>query len=753
MVVFSFQGTTMSYAEGVPEEKRPVRVADSIGMTWIGERKAEFQVDTNSVLFAPDGQSFAVITRRGNLVTDCNDYSLLYFRKASPGGWILPPQQVVKMSSSSNSPGIDNVKWLADGKTLMFIGARGDEKSQIFSVDISTGELRQLTVHPTDVLSFDATLDLNTLAFEARPQVKWAFDSISKRRGIVINEEPLEFLLSGRTLGNINVDPPELFVKSRGRPLSQIPVPEGESFHSLNLALSPNGRYLSIASSINEPDIPTLWKDYRQSFVGWGSIAVYRVLNVETGSMHPLLDAPAGYGISGISMAWTSDSRSVIVNSYLPLDTSDDEERELRRRMPFKVEVEIGSRKIRKIWPGTCALASWDARSEIAILRPQDPGSEQFSIGCDHGTLALKRVSGFWRQVAVAPAVTTMQPRVSVEQGMNSPPRLIAVEPENGARTVLLDPNPQFAMLDLATVEEIDFQGSDGTPWKAGVYLPPGAKAGQRYPLVIQTHGWNRQRFEIDGESTAGYAAQALAAAGMMVAQLPYEVQDQNTVSEGPKSMAQFQGLMDELDRRGLIDRRKVGLQGWSSTGYAARYALSFSKYPIAAALIADGMEAGYVQYMLDSKFSTAINATFEALNGGAPFGQGLEVWLKNSPMFHLEDVHTPVLQFMLGPYSYRNMWESFTALRRLCKPVEMLYLPESNHWPLRPSERLAVQGRAVDWFRFWLKDEEDADPSKTEQYMRWRKLRVLQEADQRGHLRTPAAVTQLPGTRGCPTF
>jgi hypothetical protein len=41
---------------------------------------------------------------------------------------------------------------------------------------------------------------------------------------------------------------------------------------------------------------------------------------------------------------------------------------------------------------------------------------------------------------------------------------------------------------------------------------------------------------------------------------------------------------------------------------------LSFSKYPIAAALIADGMEAGYVQYMLDSKFSSGINTTFEAL-------------------------------------------------------------------------------------------------------------------------------------------
>jgi hypothetical protein len=37
-----------------------------------------------------------------------------------------------------------------------------------------------------------------------------------------------------------------------------------------------------------------------------------------------------------------------------------------------------------------------------------------------------------------------------------------------------------------------------------------------------------------------------------------------------------------------------------------------------------------------------------------------------------------------------------------------------------------------VDWFAFWLKGEEDADPAKTEQYIRWRELRRLQEQNAR---------------------
>lgn len=37
-----------------------------------------------------------------------------------------------------------------------------------------------------------------------------------------------------------------------------------------------------------------------------------------------------------------------------------------------------------------------------------------------------------------------------------------------------------------------------------------------------------------------------------------------------------------------------------------------------------------------------------------------------------------------------------------------------------------------VDWLRFWLKGEEDSDPAKAEQYARWRKLRKIQEQNEK---------------------
>jgi hypothetical protein len=37
-----------------------------------------------------------------------------------------------------------------------------------------------------------------------------------------------------------------------------------------------------------------------------------------------------------------------------------------------------------------------------------------------------------------------------------------------------------------------------------------------------------------------------------------------------------------------------------------------------------------------------------------------------------------------------------------------------------------------MDWFVFWLKGEEDPDPTKAEQCKRWHELRQLQDENER---------------------
>jgi hypothetical protein len=56
--------------------------------------------------------------------------------------------------------------------------------------------------------------------------------------------------------------------------------------------------------------------------------------------------------------------------------------------------------------------------------------------------------------------------------------------------------------------------------------------------------------------------------------------------------------------------------------------------------------------------------------------------------------------------------------------------MPAAEHSPVRPLERLAAQDGAVDWFTFWLNNEEGHGAAKAEQYSRWRELRKLHEAN-----------------------
>jgi len=57
-------------------------------------------------------------------------------------------------------------------------------------------------------------------------------------------------------------------------------------------------------------------------------------------------------------------------------------------------------------------------------------------------------------------------------------------------------------------------------------------------------------------------------------------------------------------------------------------------------------------------------------------------------------------------------------------KPVDFVLIPDATHIYGKASECLLKQQGLVDWFTFWLKGEEDSNPVKASQYVRWRELR-----------------------------
>jgi hypothetical protein len=289
-----------------------------------------------------------------------------------------------------------------------------------------------------------------------------------------------------------------------------------------------------------------------------------------------------------------------------------------------------------------------------------------------------------------------------------------------------LDLNPQFKDRAFGLVEDIAFKATDGHTVKAGLYRPPGYVSGRRYPLVIQTHAWNPNKFLIDGPWPSAFAAQPLAGRGIVVLQLEEDLSKTSTPAEAPEEMAAYEGAIDFLDGVGLIDRDRVGIIGFSRTGFGVKYTLTHSRYHFVAATIADGSDGGYFGYLSLLTSIPSHGPDMEGVNGGAPFGENLLSWFKNSPGFNLDKVSTAVREEAYGRVSLFFAWEWFVGLSRLREPIELIYLPDATHVLTKPWERMTSQQGNVDWFCFWLKGEEDADSSKKEQYVRWRKLRGL---------------------------
>jgi dipeptidyl aminopeptidase/acylaminoacyl peptidase len=321
---------------------------------------------------------------------------------------------------------------------------------------------------------------------------------------------------------------------------------------------------------------------------------------------------------------------------------------------------------------------------------------------------------------------------VSVKQGANEPPVLIATDKKDKRFRVIWNPNPQLKDVEMGKVSVFKWKDKAGREWVGGLYKPPGYVEGKRYPLVIQTHGFDEHEFRPSGASTTAFAAQELAAVGFLVLQVR-DCPIRTTPEEGPCQVAGYEAAVERLTSDGLVDSEGIGIIGFSRTCYYVMESLTTSKLHFKAASITDGINEGYLQYITNIDFGrNAIAHDAEAVIGATPFGIGLQQWLSRSPEFNMDRVTTPLLVVAPGRSRVLEMWEPYAALRDLHKPVELIVLPEGTHVMTNPAQRMASQGGTVDWFRFWFQDYEDPDPAKSEQYARWRELRKLQEQNEK---------------------
>jgi dipeptidyl aminopeptidase/acylaminoacyl peptidase len=532
------------------------------------------------------------------------------------------------------------------------------------------------------------------------------------------------------------------------------------------LSLSPNGKQLLV--SFVTDTIPENWKsDPIVSIYAFDSVMI--LYDIGTGTSKLALNS-----ISPSSTpVWSSDSRSFLVNAHSPIG-SGLEQRDIHDNRTsgadeslFAVDANSGGVEevARNIPNNAEAPLSWQSSGDIIV----------HTVGASIGR--YRRFLGAWREVQRIPIPKADGDRfkflasngeiiVGVHETVSAPEDVFVYERGEGRIRLLTEINQQLEKLHFAPVRTIQWRTESGENITGLLFMPPDYSPGKRYPLVIQTKG-DMGVFTCDSGSNhdPAFAPQPIASAGLMylvrTTEEGFKLQEDvnhrprgypGGIGEAVHEMNIWDDAVDLLDRKGMVDRSRVGIIGFSRTGWEVEFDLVHARTRYAAATAADNVQYSLGEYLLMPGFAHAD----EAMYAGPPFGATLNNWRRYSISFNLDKIHTPLLIESMGygirdddpariPVSLAVRYELTRGLNELRKPVELYYYPNEDHQPDHPKARLESLQRNVDWYRFWLQGYEDPDPSKSEQYRRWRAMKVLHDEDVKN---TIWAVSTSPNER-----
>lgn len=684
------------HAKSVTEDnvRRPLLPADVVQMV-------EFADKSSPVSISPDGKAFVVVTQNGNIAEETNDYEITLYQMSdvirqfeSSSSYKKLGRVIARLSSASNYPAVRQLRWLPGSQVLAFVGITTTNPiAQVYTLDVEQELLRQRTFHPKPVLSFDINAR-GDLIFTAAIPIK---DNLRNVSHYIVDQLSMD-----RKMVMKVQDPDDIYAQVEHGPIRQtwslpagqkVALKLGDAYRGIGaqpLRLSPDGRWaLTVQDVLGIPpkswlqEYPSLaqteWLQHHnakqpdhvpaenQHVSGLNQIML---IDIHNAKISPLLNAPMAlyYEVSDLRVVWQGDEVKVS-QTYLPLELG----RDAQLLEPTRVSYNLKTRKIK------VATDTDNQLSESA------------------GTDRLK----FY-----------------IQQDLNTPPDLFVDDVQKGRALRLTDLNPEFESLEFGRVETFTWRDNKrDKSITAGLVFPTNYQKGQRYPLVIQTHGFNPEEFLIEGPHTA-YAAQAFANRGIMVVQLP-DLANNPERREAMRSAVE--SLIDKMDAIGLIDRNRVGMIGFSATGHAVQHFITFSDYPIAAASIADAFSISVLGYA--AWFPHGMSLFEQTTNGIKPWGQTRDQWVAQDPSLNLDKVTTALL---LEEYSAMYAWwDVYTLLRRMGKAVEWIDYPNGDHGLVKPVQRLVSQTIKVDWFCYWLKGEIDPAPEKAEQYQRWKRFQV----------------------------
>lgn len=270
--------------------------------------------------------------------------------------------------------------------------------------------------------------------------------------------------------------------------------------------------------------------------------------------------------------------------------------------------------------------------------------------------------------------------------------------------------NAQQNQYNWGTTELISWTTPKGYQSKGILYKPEDFDPNKKYPMIVYF-------YEKLSDGLNRYIAPAPTPSRLNI---PYFVSNGYLVfapdisyedGHPGKSAVEFiNSGVEYLKKNSWVNGKKIGIQGQSWGGYQVSYLIT--QNDLYAAAWAGAPVVNMTSAYGGIRWSSGMNRQFQYEKSQSRIGKTLweapELYLENSPLFHLDKVTTPVVIMSNdkdGAVPWYQGIEMFTALRRLDKKVWLLNYNNDDHNLTKRQNKKDIQIREQQFFDYYLKD------------------------------------------------
>lgn len=272
--------------------------------------------------------------------------------------------------------------------------------------------------------------------------------------------------------------------------------------------------------------------------------------------------------------------------------------------------------------------------------------------------------------------------------------------------------NPNQSEFNWATVELVNWKSYKGIELEGLLYKPENYDSTKSYPMIVYYYEMYSDKLHnyYSPKPTASIVFPTeYASAGyfIFIPDIRYE--------EGHPANSAYDCVMSGTDKMlklyPAIDSMRMGLQGQSWGGYQTAQLITMTtryKAAMAGAPVSNMFSAyGGVRW------GSGINRQFQYEKTQSRIGKTIweapELYVENSPLFHLPNVETPLLIMHNdgdGAVPWYQGIELFTGMRRLGKPCWLLNYNDDDHNLMKNANRIDLSIRMRQFFDFYLNNE-----------------------------------------------